>query len=366
MCLRFVARPLVLVVALSSAGASCGDPNDAELDEDASASEPGDRDASETNDEDASRVDSGRRDAGANGERDGSSVGPVDGGMADARVDDAGMRDAGRDAGPNDASATDAMSARDGGGVAGTDGGPLLTRSAGCGQAAQASGDFERRTVRVLDRERVYHVRLPDNYVASRAYPVIFRWHGYTGDGLSGGLDIQYAAASAAIVVGADGLNEGWDESSEQNDLALFDAMYDALAARYCVDLSRVFSYGFSMGGGMNNLLSCARADKVRGAAAVAGYNRGTGTCTKPVAAWFMHDRDDDDVLVAEGIGARDRMRARNHCSDRTVAAGTDCVRYEGCDPGYPVVWCETRGKGHNIAGDVAPALVWDFFRTLP
>lgn len=240
-----------------------------------------------------------------------------------------------------------------------------MGRSAGCGMAATSNGEFDDRTLRVGNSDRSYHVRLPDKYDASRAYPLIFRFHGSGGDGLSGGLDIEYQAGDAAIIVGPDGLNKGWSSGSEANDLMFFDAMYDAIAQRYCVDLGRVFAYGFSMGGGMTNLLGCSRADKLRGTAAIAGFDRGKGNCARPVAAWFQHDQMDDAVAFTQGTGARDRMIARNHCMMSSTPAGK-CVSYQGCDPGSPVVWCETTGLGHNIAGDTAPKAVWDFFRMLP
>ncbi len=58
-------------------------------------------------------------------------------------------------------------------------------------------------------------------------------------------------------------------------------------------------------------------------------------------------------------------MIGRNHCSMRTSATTDGCLRYEGCDEGFPVVWCETMGLGHEIAGDEAPEQVWRFFSGL-
>ncbi|MET0285673.1 MAG: hypothetical protein ABW352_14435 [Polyangiales bacterium] len=303
-----------------------------------------------------------------------AAVGGEDAGVReDAGRDDAG-RDAGRgDAGRGDAgeptrdASADAATERDAGAQDAGDAGdaPATGRSEGCGMAATSDGDFAEQTVRINNTERTYNVRLPGSYDASRAYALIFRFHGYGGDGLSGGLGIEGPAGNDAIIVAPDGLNQGWSNGSEAGDLALFDAMYEAVTTRYCVDRARVFSYGFSMGGGFTNLLGCRRADKLRGTAAVAGFDRGTGTCARPVAAWFQHDRNDDAVPIAQGTGARDRVIQRAHCSTSTTPAGS-CVSYQGCDPGYPVVWCETTGRGHNIAGDTAPQAVWDFFRALP
>lgn len=231
--------------------------------------------------------------------------------------------------------------------------------------AATSDGEFEEVSVRVGSTDRSYQIRLPDSYDASRAYALIFRFHGYGGDGLSGGLGIEGPAGDDAIIVGPDGLNQGWSNGSEAGDLAFFDAMYEAISERYCVDRARVFAYGFSMGGGFTNLLGCRRADVLRATAAIAGFDRGTGSCARPVAAWFQHDQNDDSVPIAQGRSARDRVVARAHCSANSTPAGS-CVSYQGCDPGYPVVFCETTGKGHNIAGDTAPQAVWDFFRALP
>ncbi len=342
---------LALALLFTGCAADPDGSEGADLDASADASEAGARDASEAGARDASAPEAGGADAGVldagraeAGARDGDADAEPAGGARDARVD-AQL--------PGDASGTRDAEAPGG-------------RSTGCGRAAQGAGEFVRRTTSVANRERVYHVRLPEGYDRARAYPLVFRWHGYGGDGLSGGLGIEYSATRDAIVVGADGLDMGWDRGSEENDLALFDAMLRELGENYCVDLGRVFSYGFSMGGGMSNLLSCRRAAQLRASAAVAGYDRGTGTCARPVAAWFMHDRDDDDVQISQGTGARDRALTRNGCNPAMTRMEGDCVRYTACSPGAPVVWCETQGLGHNIAGESAPDLVWTFFSSLP
>lgn len=239
-------------------------------------------------------------------------------------------------------------------------------RSPGCGRAATGAGTFLSAELSARGLTRHYHTRLPDDYDPARAYPLIFRFHGSGGDGLSGGLDIERNAGSAAIIVAPDGLLTAWSELSETNDLALFDALYATLSARYCVDLEHVYAYGFSMGGGLVHVLSCLRADKLRASAAIAAVDRKTARCPGTVAAWLMHDRDDPAVSIREGEKARERMRKRNRCSAQSTRLTNGCLRYEGCAAGAPVVWCETRGLGHSIDGDNAPERVWDFFRGLP
>jgi len=231
--------------------------------------------------------------------------------------------------------------------------------SPGCGTAATGTDGFKTLTVRVGDRDRTYHLWIPKTYDPKRAYPLIFRWHGRGGDGLSGGLDIEAVAGGDAIIVGAD----GWRRSWGSDDLVFFDRMLEEIEATYCVDRSRVFSYGFSVGGFLTNLLACERGDVLRGSASIAGGPWGND-CHGNVASWFLHDEEDRRIPIALGEAARDRAIKTNRCSTTTVDEDDGCVRYRGCEKA-PVVWCETHGFGHDIRGDFAPSRVWKFFQSL-
>jgi hypothetical protein len=44
------------------------------------------------------------------------------------------------------------------------------------------------------------------------------------------------------------------------------------------------------------------------------------------------------------------------------------CVEYQGCKPGYPVVWCQTTGYGHSdgaVTG-ISTKGFWKFWSSLP
>lgn len=236
-------------------------------------------------------------------------------------------------------------------------------RSAGCSVEAHGSGRFETQSLKVDDLARTYHVLVPASYDRERAYPLLFRWHGSGGDGLSGGLDIETSSREDALIVAADGLQRTWSEANRERDLALFDALLAELGGRYCIDLSRVFSYGFSAGGSMTNELACARGDVLRGSAAIAS-GPARSRCRGTTAAWFLHDANDDVVPMSLGEAARDRALAQNGCSAQAVSVGEGCAEYRGCRD--PVVFCQTRGFGHDIRGDYAPSRVWRFFSALP
>jgi polyhydroxybutyrate depolymerase len=235
-------------------------------------------------------------------------------------------------------------------------------RSIGCGIPQKGTDSFVTSKINVRNQDRIYHLRIPSSYDSNRAYPIIFRWHGAGGNGLSGGLNIEYSAGNDAIIVSADGLNSFWQVHTNSFDLRLFDSLLETISSQYCIDNKRIFSYGFSNGGSFSNLLACERSDMLRASAAIAS-GLFSINCKGKVATWLLHDADDDAVPIAKGKAARDRALASNGCSNSTIDEGNGCVRYAGCDAA-PVVWCESKGFGHNIRGDYAPAKVWQFFQS--
>jgi polyhydroxybutyrate depolymerase len=234
--------------------------------------------------------------------------------------------------------------------------------SIGCGIPQNGTDSFVTSKINVQNQDRTYHLRIPSSYDPNRAYPIIFLWHGAGGNGLSGGLNIEYSAGNDAIIVSADGLNSFWQVHTNSLDLRLFDSLLETISSQYCIDNKRIFSYGFSIGGSFSNLLACERSDMLRASAAVAS-GLFSNNCKGKVATWLLHDADDDAVPIAKGKAARDRALASNGCSTNTIDEGNGCVRYTGCDAA-PVVWCESKGLGHNIRGDYAPAQVWKFFQS--
>lgn len=264
-------------------------------------------------------------------------------------------------------------------GTSGDDSGEPV-RSAGCDQDGPQS---DRYTIDVDGMAREYILRLPDGYDSSRAYPLVFAWHPWGGsaDQVASGNyhGLVGAAGDATILVAADGLDfggngQGWGNENGR-DMALMRAMHARFVAELCVDESRVFSTGFSFGGMMSFALGCGAADLVRAIAPMAG-NTAVAGCESgdlPVAMMGFHGNMDTVVDISGGQTGRDILRERNGCSETTVPADTDwcevgggnlqpctCVSYEGCDAGYPVIWCEFTG-GHTAAPN-AGATLWSFF----
>ena len=236
--------------------------------------------------------------------------------------------------------------------------------SAGCNSTtARASGRF---TIDVSGTAREYILTLPANYDASHPYRLIVAFHGGKYDAQSvadGGppasgpyYGIQAEAKDTVIFVAAQATSSGWSTS----DVPYVKAMVTRFESELCVDQNRIFATGFSMGAIMTINLGCAAADVFRAIAPMSGQISGTCAGTQPIAYWASHGTSDPTINISNGQAARDAFATRNHCTAQTTAGSpTGCVNYQGCDAGYPVVWCPFDGV-HEPA-PFAGAAIWAF-----
>jgi poly(3-hydroxybutyrate) depolymerase len=67
-----------------------------------------------------------------------------------------------------------------------------INYSPGCGLAQAGTNEFKPVQITIQNQVRKYHLRVPANYESERAYSLIFLYHGYGGNGLSGGLGIEH------------------------------------------------------------------------------------------------------------------------------------------------------------------------------
>ena len=284
-------------------------------------------------------------------------------------------------------SPVDASADVSGGDTSGAEGGSssdataAATPSAGCGKAAtQDLAKYVRHTV--TNSTRVYDLWVPTGYQPSRAYRTVFIGHGCDG---SIPYPFQDASKGDAILVALrskDSQNSGqlygggcFDTMPVNSpELPYFDQVLADVSANLCVDKSRVFITGHSSGAWLSFLLGCARAGVIRGAANTAGaLPPGAPTCGGPIAAMMMADMNDTLNAYADSAKARDRILATNKCGTTTLPYDWDgdpktpsvCVQYQGCLPGFPVVWCPTMGLGHSSQIPTSTVGVWRFWSQL-
>ena len=245
--------------------------------------------------------------------------------------------------------------------------------SPGCGNAAgQALSTYVVKNTTSDGAARSYRLYLPAGYAPTRAYPLVILGHGCTGAGATP-FPIETASKTDAIVVALRSVGDCFVYGATGADVGYFDTVLAEVSASHCVDRSRVFMAGFSSGSYLTYTIGCVRAGIVRGQGNAAGAQVNLPTCAGPIAAMMAHDTGDTDNPIAGGIAARDRILRNNGCTTQTVpydfdgdpATPSPCVMYEGCRPGYPVVWCETTGKGHTNQVPITTVGLWRFWSQL-
>ncbi|HVY36591.1 MAG TPA: prolyl oligopeptidase family serine peptidase, partial [Polyangia bacterium] len=257
-----------------------------------------------------------------------------------------------------------------GGGSAGAQPpGGLPVPSSGC-TAAGAAPAGGKGTIDVSGTSREYILTLPAGYDPHHAYPLLFAFHGgqysdqwvVDGDPPQSGpyYGIQAEAHDRAILVAPQALSGSWTDQGGR-DVAYVNAMVARFESQLCVDQSRIFATGFSMGGIMTIAVGCNASAAFRAVAAMSGEIMNGCPDTRPIPYWSSHGTRDPTIPIAMGQAARDAYVQRNHCSTQTApATPTGCVAYQGCDPGFPVVWCPFDGV--HEPPSFAGAAIWGFF----
>jgi poly(3-hydroxybutyrate) depolymerase len=251
----------------------------------------------------------------------------------------------------------------------GNDGGSE-TGSAGCGGDPTGLA----QSLQVGNQTRTFDLYLPADYDPARAYPLVVGLHGGggTGAGFQGFSGLDEAVGSDAIIVYPDGLPEFpggdtvWMLDPAAEGFVFFDDLLELLATNLCIDESRVFATGWSMGGYMANSLGCYRSDVFTAIAPVSGGPAGPKPpappypdCTAELPAMIIHGAQDFVIPLSEAETMRDIFAENNGCGPTSSAVDpSPCVAYDDCTS--PLHWCEFSG-GHEWPG-FAAAGVWAFF----
>lgn len=224
--------------------------------------------------------------------------------------------------------------------------GQTVVQSSGCNEAPPSAVPS---TVQSSDLTRQFLLTVPANYRSDVPHRLIVAFHGRTNSNAQVrayyGLD---QAASDAIIAypaalsGGNGSFTYADPTGDMRDVQFFDDLVDLLSRTYCVDRDRIFVAGHSLGAWFANTLSCVRGDRIRGVGSLGG-SASNPPCSGPVAALIMHSPEDNLAPFSGGERARDLKLAQNGCTGSpspTEPASFNCVRYDQCTSGRPVIWC--------------------------
>jgi poly(3-hydroxybutyrate) depolymerase len=176
-------------------------------------------------------------------------------------------------------------------------------------------------------------IRLPTGYDNNHPYPLVFafHWNGGNMNDVDGGGSSGYtwsyfglreqadnSTNSKMIFVAPDG-NGGWPNSGGQ-DLTFVDDMLKLFQGDLCVDTTRIFSMGFSYGGGMSYAIACASSE---------GFPRGRGllrraaqrvrpVATDPIAYIGFHSVSDGTCNYGGGESLRNKFVTNDGCTAQT------------------------------------------------
>lgn len=248
-------------------------------------------------------------------------------------------------------------------------------------------------TVMVGSVQRSYILHVPSNYTGKSPVPLVVDWHPITGTpeferGNSGYLALS--DKEGFIIAYPTGIDKAWNlgpcctQSRDVDDLGFSTALVAAIKSKGCVDPKRVYSVGYSMGGGMSLYIACNQADTYASIAQAAFdmFNETEEPChpTRSIAIMSTRGTGDPIVPYAGGasmpptglqvtvhfLGAKanfEKWAELDGCMGMPTDSGQNCQTYTQCKDGVEVVLCTEPGGGH-VTGDANAG--WEFLQKHP
>jgi len=231
---------------------------------------------------------------------------------------------------------------------------PAPAPSPGCNQGTSPGSG--RRTINYGMNQTRNYVVDGSSYTNGMPNKLIFTLHGCGGYVTNGTNLPKLPNFPNTLYVMWQGGDSGCydDQSRASPEYDVFDALLTEIESTFCIDKNRVFADGFSSGAWMAMMLGCQRATVVKahgqGAGGLPISIRPAVDCKGPEPALFSHGTADDQNHIHGSRQDRDRLLKTNQCDSTTKPYGgfAQCVEYQNCLPGYPVVYCEYPGLGHS------------------
>jgi len=237
---------------------------------------------------------------------------------------------------------------------------------------------------------REYVVFVPSSYNNTLPLPLVFDVHGYTntaeGQARESGMR-DIAEANHFIVVNPEGTGalQSWNGGdccvgNNEDDVGFFLRMIEEVATEHaCIDLTRVYSGGWSNGGFMSHYLAC-ETDAFAAIGPVAGTISLPCRAPEPVALWHIHGTNDLTIpyegnFAWEGAEAsQDGWAEINGCNAQTQIVyeerQTTCVSRYNCagnaTSSTESVLCTVEGGTHaydfTLLGINSAQASWEFY----
>jgi polyhydroxybutyrate depolymerase len=235
-------------------------------------------------------------------------------------------------------------------------------------------------------RARVYRLFVPDGFSSRSRLPLVLDLHPsggtYAGQAKTSGFE-TLAAREGFAVATLQAIDGRWNvpvTEGRADDVAYVSDVIDHVAARVCLDTSRVYAAGFSGGGRMSSLLACRLNSRITAIAPMAAL-RWPGPCEgRPVPVLTLHGMADTQNPYAGRVQGRNGewvesvpealagWAAHNRCKGDAIVEDPPgplaTLRYEGCAGNAEVRLIRIDGLGHTWARTEVDATtaMWQFF----
>ncbi|HLP42486.1 MAG TPA: PHB depolymerase family esterase [Fibrobacteria bacterium] len=230
-------------------------------------------------------------------------------------------------------------------------------RSAGCGKTSSLKTGKGLSFSPSGGQARTYNLRIPDDYDNSTAYRLVvaIHWLNGTANNVTDGnyyglwpLANPTGSKSTTIFVAPQGIGNAWPGGN----VPFITSLVDKIKSEFCIDTTRIFAEGFSMGGSMSYALACEAPDMFRAVAVHSGGPMsGCNKKNKPVA-YFMTHGTRDGVCTYPGFGVPqiNEFAKLNGCQAMDIPGtlkptdgsgmNPSCADFQGCDQAYPTRAC--------------------------
>jgi poly(3-hydroxybutyrate) depolymerase len=255
-------------------------------------------------------------------------------------------------------------------------------KSAGCGKPAGITTGM--KTIMSGGKSRDYSIDVPATYDQNAPHRVVFIYHWSGGSAASMKNNRYYNIQPLATAANIPTIFIAPTHSASEADHTVFLDLLAYAGANLCVDSTRVFSTGYSLGGMMTYSLSTKQQAKIRAGAGIAAANFNVwlpNPKNKESIAYMGITGMQDELCIWDGGSGRGaKYIALEKAANNGCMVGTDVphwtsgnhftYEYLGCKPGYPVVISTFEGKHGGAEANKDPGAssswvpkeIWEFF----
>eukprot|EP00439_Symbiodinium_sp_Y106_P083226 s744_g23.t1 len=147
-----------------------------------------------------------------------------------------------------------------------------------------------------------------------------------------------------------------------QTQVTLVDTIWNWVEEHTCVDRTKVFAAGFSLGGSLDWYLACHRSQYFRAVAPIEPVLYMDETCAepsaRPVSILSYGGTQDPNVNLDKLARMTEKRAQASGCDGKVVeqlSATVNCTIWSQCSGGHLFEFCVVDGMAHNIPGHLKP-----------